>query len=576
MNKIITFLFVLVTILIFSPKVTFAYTEADPAACAAANHTCTSVNVSFSSASNWPGGSVEVRCKGGQDAGLSVPCCIGESATLKPGESATLNKCDCKVGGSACVEIVKKEGNAESCNLSVGGGSCGGTNGKDEITPSFISGSCGGNPGGGNPGGGNPGGGNPGGGNPGGGNPGKGTPKENQCSCTYEESCTKNGKEGTRTCHGQGSGNSCSFAGESCAADCSECEVPDEEKPEETPPPTQNRCDQPCDDDKYCVDQGGDNDCTKCLPNKNGEGKTCQPPPNRCNQPCENDQYCVSQGGTDNCTKCLPNKSGEGKTCQPPPTNRCNQPCDTDQYCDSFGGTDNCTKCLPLSNGKGKACQPPPKTPPSTPKPVFSPVMCKCDGVSIGDGVDTKTQVILPGSRAKITAMSYVSGLDTKLAEVRDVTFTLVEANGTVGTVLRKSDPIKASTTNAQVVSSSVNRVNYSATWDVDIPEGLKKGSIYRIFANTNCVKKRVAALDFINTGVLGESDQATDQSFFAGVSNWIQTLFGIRPNEDTPPAPKSESTPQPNQNNEELKLKTVQPALVLNKACTSITFQVK
>jgi hypothetical protein len=207
-----------------------------------------------------------------------------------------------------------------------------------------------------------------------------------------------------------------------------------------------------------------------------------------------------------------------------------------------------------------------------TPTPIaFNPAMCKCDGLD--------TSLIVPGLTAKITAKSYVAGADTRAAEIRGVTFTLVEGSGTVGTVIARSSQIGAT-----VVSSSANRVNYASTWEVPIPATLKPGSIYRVFATTNCQRKRIAALDdyFATTAVLGEQteNEQEDTGIFAGISDFFQSIFGIRPKATSTPAPTpttlnppSPSTPP---GNEELKLRTFQPATMIEKSCTYLKFQVK
>jgi hypothetical protein len=214
-----------------------------------------------------------------------------------------------------------------------------------------------------------------------------------------------------------------------------------------------------------------------------------------------------------------------------------------------------------------------------TPTPIaFNPAMCKCDGLD--------TSLIVPGLTAKITAKSYVAGADTRAAEIRGVTFTLVEGSGTVGTVIERSSQIGAT-----VVSSSANRVNYASTWEVPIPATLKPGSIYRVFATTNCQRKRIAALDdyFATTAVLGEQteNEQKDTSIFAGISDFFQSIFGIRPKQTPTPAPtpttsngQTTTNPAspltPSNGNEELKLRTFQPATMIEKSCTYLKFQVK
>ena len=490
---------------------------------AAAHPDCYTINVNLDVEGKWPGGRVTLQCNGRQNNEEgSDGRCPGQAQTIAPGETVALEGCNCLKDD--CLRI-DEAALPRGCGLK-DANYCGMSNasahdkevkihcqGGDE-EPEEPS-----NPGDGD---------DDGDGDDGDdGDDDDSDGRGGRCVCTYEEQCTKNGKEGTRTCNGEETENGCGFSN-NCNTNCSDCNVGEEpENPEEPEQPE-----------------------TPENPENPEEPEI--PPVNRCNQSCESDKFCEDvPGATDNCTKCLP--SSEGKTCQPPPG------------------------------------QPPVVTPPKiipkvipTPTPrAYNPAMCKCDGL--------EPSLIVPGLTSTITAKAYIAGADTKAAEMRGVTFTLIEGNSTVGRVLERSAKLEMTTT-----SSTASRVNYAGSWQVKIPDNLTPGSIYRVFATINCGPRKIAALELRSpdTAVLGATTKLAQQGgILAGVTDWLQSLFGIRPKDDTSNKviPKEDvedsagtnpTTITPEQptspTNEELKLRTVQPATIMNKSCTSLTFQAK
>lgn len=149
MKKIfLFFLFVLVFFVLQKPVI--AITDEDLAAsCREQNITCTSIDVSFSDVQNWPGDSVDVGCKGGIfGVGESeAACCKGDRKQIKPGQSVTLNGCNCKFAqpdGSGCFFVDRdsfSEKVKESCQVTDSGGFCQGQNGNIS-TPASLSASC--------------------------------------------------------------------------------------------------------------------------------------------------------------------------------------------------------------------------------------------------------------------------------------------------------------------------------------------------------------------------------------------------------------------------------------------------
>lgn len=261
---------------------------------------CMNVNVSLPSISNWPGGTVKVRCYGGQDSRIPLanPACRGETAELSPANpTATLRNCDCNFSNRGSCVIVEKQPN--SCQLSVDN-YCEYGNGATPTNGTVV-GSCTPPSGPTSP--------------PGGPTEGPGGPTSPPGGPT-ESPGGPGGPPGQST-PGQPS------------------ESPS--KPTETPVPSSAPgCNIECAIRDNCQSETQKQmGCTECLPDTNGV-KRCVPPPSptpseavtpgpsarpSCNMPCSTPKDCegVKDTNGNDCTQCLPDSFGN-KHCVPAPT----------------------------------------------------------------------------------------------------------------------------------------------------------------------------------------------------------------------------------------------------------------
>lgn len=302
-------------------------------------------------------------------------------------------------------------------------------------------------------------------------------------------------------------------------------------------------------------------------------------PPVACNQDCSSNPQICSQA-TDGCIVC-----GSNGTCQLPPSavpippSSAPVPSSIPGPSSTPGGpiTIPLPSATPQATIPGSSVAPlatsTPRPPTATPIPDFNTAMCKCDGVESG--------LIIPGQDVQFTAFGKVEGADTSKAQIKDITFFAAEDS----TVIGKSLPIGTS-----IVQNSSSLVRYRASWTYKIPQTLKKGAIYRIWAQLNCQRKTTAQITSPSTVVLAA--QTERPGLLQRISDFFSRLFGRQAPEASPtPTPTQApvstdastnlsqsaedtvNTPTP-RGRDNLQLQTFYPAKVLQKSCSFIMFQ--
>lgn len=195
--QIVSLLFISFFFLINSPTVLADHADVD-------DSKCMSVIASLTVDGEWPGGSVTISCKGGEDYFGEGSYCKSDTKQLTPGNSVRLHGCDCIVDSRVRQEQTSLPEGCTFVNEEYKGSNqdrekeinilvrCE----KKEAPPP--------------------------------------PPPAPACNCQFTEDCrTSNGKAGTRTCTGSGDENSCSY-NDQCPANCGPCRA---NPGQETPPP---------------------------------------------------------------------------------------------------------------------------------------------------------------------------------------------------------------------------------------------------------------------------------------------------------------------------------------------------
>lgn len=328
---------------------------------------------------------------------------------------------------------------------------------------------------------------------------------------------------------------------------------------------------------------GARNGCTACVPNANGQGSSCQTPPS-CGSACARDDQCTgarNSSGTA-CSDCRPNANGQ-QVCQP--VVACNSACTRDSDCDAGDAkAAGCTSCLPGSNGQltcqkniacnsactkdsdcnaGDALKNGCTSCIANKCQTFNEDMCKCDGI-------TFTQ-IASGQEVTVTNFEKVEGPNIMKAKVQDMTFFFTAGKGTNAPVIAKSQPIKAT-----VISQTADKVRYQAQWKVKIPENVKPGVDYQIFAQVKCVKQSEMAMASTNRAVLAETT-SSNQGFFGRIGSFFNRLFG-NDNQTSiqSTAPTTTTTPTSTSGRESLQLRSFNPNVNASASCRFVNFNFK
>lgn len=366
----------------------------------------------------------------------------------------------------------------------------------------------------------------------------------------------------------------CAGARNGCTA-CVEGE--DGDKTCQVPPSCGTTCTQASD----CA--GARNGCTACIPNTNGQGSSCQTPPS-CGAACNinNSASCANvktSTGAD-CSNCRPNAGGQN-ICQPPIA--CNSACTRDSDCNAGDArAQGCTSCLPGSNGQltcqkniacnsactkdsdcnaGDALKNGCTSCIANKCQTFNEDMCDCDGI-------TFTQ-IASGQEVTVTNFEKVEGPNIMKAKVQDMTFLLTEGLGTNAPILARSQPIKPT-----IVSQTAQKVRYQAQWKVKIPENVKPGVDYQIFAQVKCVKQSELVMTS-NRAVLAET--TSNQGFFGSIGSFFSRLFGLNSTTTIQStAPTATATPTTNPNRESLQLRSFNPNVDASASCRYVKFNFK
>lgn len=325
---------------------------------------------------------------------------------------------------------------------------------------------------------------------------------------------------------------------------------------------------------------GARNGCTACVPDADGSGSSCQTPPS-CGSACARDDQCTgarNSSGTA-CSDCRPNSTGQ-QVCQP--VVACNSSCTRDSDCDAGDAkAQGCTTCLPGSNGQltcqkniacNSACTRDSDCNAGDAKAAgctsciankcqtFNEDMCKCDGI-------TFTQ-IASGQEVTVTNFEKVEGPNIMKAKVQDMTFFFTEGRGANAPVIAKSQPIKAT-----IISQTADKVRYQAQWKVKVPENVKPGVDYQIFAQVKCVKQSEMAMASSNRAVLAET--TSNQGFFSRIGSFFSRIFGGNDNTTTVQStgPTVTSAPTTNPNRESLQLRSFNPNVSASASCRFVNF---
>jgi hypothetical protein len=189
--------------------------------------------------------------------------------------------------------------------------------------------------------------------------------------------------------------------------------------------------------------------------------------------------------------------------------------------------------------------------------------MCKCDGI-------TFTQ-IASGQEVTVTNFEKVEGPNIMKAKVQDMTFFFTEGRGANAPIIARSQPIKAT-----VVSQTADKVRYQAQWKVKVPENVKPGVDYQIFAQVKCVKQSEMASASTNRAVLAET--TTNQGFFGRIGSFFSRIFG-GDNDNTTTVQsvnQTTATPTTNPNRESLQLRSFNPNVDASASCRFVKFNFK
>ncbi len=208
-----------------------------------------------------------------------------------------------------------------------------------------------------------------------------------------------------------------------------------------------------------------------------------------------------------------------------------------------------------------------PKPPTPTPTPdLFSPAMCKCDGM--------EATGIFPGANVSFSAFAKVFGTDVNFAKVKDITFSVYESpENKPNTAIRiaQSSPISA-----QEILKDSSAIRYKSNWNFIFPANVNTSSLYRVTAQINCVKKVAMA----PSNVLGEETVRPSfiqnlLSFLRKPLDFVGGLFGGGDSELLSESPSELAVPTQTTNQRTgLQLKTIQPAQMLEKSCSLLKFK--
>jgi hypothetical protein len=207
----------------------------------------------------------------------------------------------------------------------------------------------------------------------------------------------------------------------------------------------------------------------------------------------------------------------------------CGSACTTSADC-TQSPTNSCTACIggtcqpPTTVTEPPVTEPPVTEPPvtATPTPEFNPAMCACNGTSVSS--------LVPGTQATVTANYQIVGEDQSKATMNNVTFVMYEGDNTTGKAILHSDPIPVA-----ITSLNNERTQYQAQWTFTVPTNVDPNIVYRVTTASDC-KATGLSQTSMNVQVAGVSTgptsqpqkKAQKQSFWASITSFFQSLFGL------------------------------------------------